>query len=100
MKDKKEYGPVDMLKELRENNEAHYPTKTAPPPRKPDRYNRNAGHPDWKGVGYIAHPANMELYPNIPPDFPPNTGMLGKDSDDACDEGYYIGVINTVDDMS
>ena len=100
MKDKKEYGPVDMLKELRENDEARYPTNTAPPPWKPDRYNRNAGHPDRKGVGYIAHPANVEPYPDIPPDFPPNTGMLGKDPEDAYDEGYYIGVINTADDMS
>ena len=32
MKDKKEYGPVDLLKELRENDEARYPANTAPPP--------------------------------------------------------------------
>ena len=51
-------------------------------------------------MGYITRPANVELYPDIPPDFPPNTGMLGKDPEDAYDEGYYIGVINTVDDMS
>ena len=100
MKDKKEYGPVDMLKELRENDEARYPTNTAPPLQKPDGYNQNASHPDRKGVGYIARPANVEPYPDIPPDFPPNTGMLGKDPEDAYDEGYYIGVINTADDMS
>ena len=29
MKDKKEYGTVDMLKELRENDEARYPANTA-----------------------------------------------------------------------
>ena len=100
MKDKKEYSPVDMLKELRENDEAHYPTNTAPPPQKPDGYNRNAGHLDWKEVGYIARPANVEPYPDIPPDFPPNTGMLRKDPEDAYDKGFYIGVINTMDDMS
>ena len=100
MKDKKEYGPVDMLKELRENDEARYPMNTAPPPWKSDGYNRNASHPDRKGVGYIARPANVEPYPDIPLDFPPNTGMLGKDPEDAYDEGYYIGVINTTDDMS
>ena len=86
MKDKREYSPVDMLKELRDNDEARYPTNTAPPPR--------------KGVGYIARPANVEPYPDIPPDLPPNTGMLGKDPKDAYNEGYYIGVINTADDMS
>ena len=100
MKDKKEYGPVDMLKELRENDEARYPANTAPPPWKLDRYNQNAGHLDRKGVGYIACPANMEPYPDVPPDFPPNTGMLGKDPEDGYDDGYYIGVINTADDMS
>ena len=46
MKDKREYGPVDMLKELRENDEARYPANTAHRPGKPDGYGRNAGHPD------------------------------------------------------
>ena len=32
MKDKKEYGPVDMLRELRENDGARYPANTAPNP--------------------------------------------------------------------
>ena len=100
MKDKKEYSPVDMLKELRENDEARYPTNTAPPHRKPDGYHRNVGHLDRKGVGYIARPANVEPYPDSPPDFPPNTGLLGKDPEDAYDSGYYIGVINTADEMS
>ena len=27
-------------------------------------------------------------------------GVLGKDPEDAYDEGYYIGVINTADEMS
>ena len=42
----------------------------------------------------------MEPYPDIPPDFQPNTGLLGKDPEDAYDSAYYIGVINTADDMS
>ena len=56
MKDKREYGPVDMLKELRENEEARYPANTAHRPRKTDGYGRNACHPDQKGLGYIAVP--------------------------------------------
>ena len=100
MKDKREYGPVDMLKELRENDEARYPANTAHRPVKPDGYGRNAGHPDRKGLGYIAHPTNMQPYPDVPQDFVPNTGVLGKDPEDAYDEGYYIGVINTADEMS
>ena len=100
MKDKREYGPVDMLKELMENDEARYPANTAHRPGKRDGYGRNAGHPDRKGVGYIARPTNVELYPDVPQDFAPNTGVLGKDPEDACDEGYYIGVINMADEMS
>ena len=91
MTDKREYGPVDMLKELRENAEACYTTNAAHGPGKPDGYGRNAGHPDRKGVGYIAHPTNVEPYPDVPQDFALNT-------EDAYDEGYYIGVINTADE--
>ena len=100
MKDKREYSPVDMLKELRENDEARYPANTTHHPGKPDGYGQNAGHPDRKGLGYIAHPTNVEPYPDAPQDFVPNTGMLGKDPEDVYDEGYYIGVINTADEMS
>ena len=100
MKDKREYGPVDMLKELRENDEALYPSNTAHRPGKLDGYGWNTGHLDRKGLGYIAHPTNMEPYPDIPQEFVPNTGVLGKDLEDAYNEGYYIGVINTADEMS
>ena len=78
MKDKREYSPVELsiwyLAELRENDEARYPANTANRPGKPDGYGRNASHPDRKGLGYIAY--------------------------DAYDEGYYIRVINTADEMS
>ena len=100
MKDKREYGPVDMLKQLRENDEAHYPANTAHCPGKPDGYGRNAGHPHQKGLGYIACPTNVEPYPDVPQDFIPDMGVLSKDPEDAYDKGYYIGVINTADEMS
>ena len=100
MKDKREYGAIDMLKELRENDEARYPANTAHHPGKPDSYSRNAGHLDRKGLGYIACPTNVEPYSDIPQDFVPDTGVLGMDPEDAYNEGYYIGVINTADEMS
>ena len=59
MKDKREYGLVGMLKELRENDEARYPANTAYYPGKPDGYGWNAGHLDRKGVGYIARSTNV-----------------------------------------
>ena len=42
----------------------------------------------------------MDPYPDVPQDFVPDMGVLGKDLEDAYDEGYYIGVINTADEMS
>ena len=100
MKDKKEYGPVDMLKELRENDEAQYPVNTVHRSRKTDSYNRNAGPPDRRKGGYIARVANVEPYPNTPPDVGPGQLPFGKDPEEAYDEGYYIGVVNTADEMS
>ena len=100
MKDKKEYSPVDMLKELRENDKARYPTNAAHRPGKTDGYSRNAGHPDRKEVGFIDDPTNVEPYPDIPQDFDPDTGVLGKDPEEANDKGYYIGLINTADEIS
>ena len=74
---------MDMLKELRENDEARYPANTAHRPGKPEGYGRNASHLDQKGLGYIAHPTNVEPYPDVPQDFVPNTGVLGKDPEGA-----------------
>ena len=81
MKDKKEYGPVDMLKELRENDEARYPANTA----------HRTGKADRKGVGFIARPANVDAYGDCPQDSNPATGMLSQIPEEAYDEGYYIG---------
>ena len=103
IKNKKEYGPVDMLKELRENDEndeARYPVNTMHRPRKMDGDDRNAGHPDRRKRGYIAHVANVEPYPDTPPDVGPGQLPFGKDPEEAYDEGYYIGVVNTADEMS
>ena len=100
MKDKKEYGPVDMLKELRENDEARYPVNTAHRSGKTDGYDRNAGHPDRRKGGYIARVANVEPYSDNPQDVGPGQLPFGKDPEEAYDKGYYIGVVNTADEMS
>ena len=93
MKYKKEYGPMDMLKELRENDKARYPANTAHRPGKMDGYDRNAEHPDRKRGGYIARAANVEPYPDTHLD-------VGKDPEEAYDKGYYIGVVNTANEMN
>ena len=42
----------------------------------------------------------MEPYPNTPPDVTPGQLPFGKDPEEAYDEGYYIGIVNTADEMS
>ena len=42
----------------------------------------------------------MEPYPDTPPDVGPGQLLFGKDLEEAYDEGYYIGVVNTADEMS
>ena len=65
-----------------------------------DGYNWNAGHPDRKREGYIARVANVEPYPDAHPDVGSGQLLFDKDPEEAYDEGYYIGVINTADEMS
>ena len=89
-----------MLNELRENNKARYPVNTAHRSGKTDGYDWNAGHPDWRKGGYIAHVANVEPYPDTPLDVSPGQLPFGKDLEEAYEEGYYIGVVNTADEMS
>ena len=69
-------------------------------PRKLDGYDRNAGHPDRKRGDYIACVANVEPYPDTQPDIGSGQFPFGKEPKEAYDEGYYIGVINTADEMS
>ena len=89
-----------MLNELRENNKARYPVNTAHRSGKTDGYDWNAGHPDRRKGGYIAHVANVEPYPDTPLDVSPGQLPFGKDLEEAYEEGYYIGVVNTADEMS
>ena len=52
MKDKKEYNPVDMLKELREHEEARYPANTSYCP-KSDGHDQTSGQADRnKRIGF------------------------------------------------
>ena len=40
MKDHDQYGPVQMLKEIREQEDSHYPLNTMPKPHSQDNYNK------------------------------------------------------------
>ena len=97
MKDKIEYDPVDMLKELRQHEEAHYPANTSYH-SKSDGHDRNSGQTDRnKRVGYTVRAANVEPKPESESDREPQAE--GESLESAYDDGYYIGVINTADEL-
>ena len=48
MKDRDQYGPVQMLKEIREQEDSHYPVNTTPKPMNMDNQNKNTTHYDRK----------------------------------------------------
>ena len=52
MKDRDQYGPVQMLKEIREQEDSHYPANTMPKPHKQDNHNKNANHYGGKRPSY------------------------------------------------
>ena len=52
MKDRDQYGPAQMLKEIREQEDSHYPANTMPKPHNQDNHNKNANHYSRKGPTY------------------------------------------------
>ena len=52
MKDRDQYGLVQMLKEIREQEESHYPANTTPKPHNQDNHNKNANHYGGKNPSY------------------------------------------------
>ena len=97
MKDKKEYDPMDILKELRSHEEARYPANTSYHP-KTDGNDWNSGQGNHnKCVGYTVWAANVEPKEESPQESDPEPPR--ENPEDAYDDGYYIGVINTVDEL-
>ena len=52
MKDRDQYGPAQMLKEIREQEDSHYLANTMPNPHNQDNHNKNANHYGGKGPTY------------------------------------------------
>ena len=52
MKDPDQYGPAQMLKEIREQEDSHYPANTTPKPHHHDNTNKNPTHYGGKGSPY------------------------------------------------
>ena len=98
MKDRDQYGPAQMLKEIREQEDSHYLANTTPKPHNQDNQNKNANHYGGKGPTYdktqtyaVRHtevhlPEPEQEEPDLPPVPRFNPGEV-------YDEGYYIAVI-------
>ena len=52
MKDRDQYGPAQMLKEIREQEDSRYPANTMPKPHNQDNHNKNMNHYGGKGPMY------------------------------------------------
>ena len=52
MKDRDQYGPAQMLKEIREQEDSRYPANTTPKPHNQDNHNKNTNHYGGKGPTY------------------------------------------------
>ena len=103
MKDRDQYGLVQMLKEIREQEDSRYPANTMPKPHSQDSHNKNTSHYSGKGPMYdktrmyaIRHTDVHLLEPEQgEPDSPSAPEF---DPGEVYDEGYYITVIAMADE--
>ena len=103
MKDCDQYGPAQMLKEIREQEDSRYPANTTPKPHNQDNHNKNANHYSGKNPLYdktrtfaVRH-TDVQL-PN--PDQDELDSSLSSEFDvgEVYDEGYYVAMITMADE--
>ena len=103
MKDRDQYGPAQMLKEIWEQEDSRYLANTSPKPQNQDTHNKNTNHYGGKGPSYektwayaIRH-TDMHL-PNPEPDEPDSPPVPESEVGEVYDEGYYVAVIAMADE--
>ena len=103
MKDRDQYGLAQMLKEIREQEDSHYPANTLLKPQNQDTHNKNMNHYGGKGPSYektrayaIRH-TDVHL-PNPEPDEPDSPLVPKFEVGEVYDEGYYVAVIAMADE--
>ena len=102
MKDQDQYGLAQMLKEIREQEDSHYPANTTPKPHSHDNVNKNTTHYGGKGSLYDEARAYMVRHTDVQlpdpeqeePNPPPNCEI---DLAELYDEGY-VAIINMVNE--
>ena len=103
MKDRDQYGPAQMLKEIREQEDSRYLANTLPKPQNRDTHNKNTNHYGGKGPSYektrayaVRH-TDVHL-PNPEPDEPNSPLVPEFEAGEVYDEGYYVAIIAMADE--
>ena len=98
MKDREQYGPAQMLKEIWEQEDSHYLANTSPKPHHTDsgikntsHYNKNSTYD--KPRAYTVRHTDVQI-PDQGGDEPDLSPTNDIDPDEIYNEGYYIAVIN------
>ena len=98
MKDCEQYGPAQMLREIREQEDSRYPANTSPKPHHTDGNNKNTSHYNKnltydKPRVYTVRHTDVQI-PDQRGDEPDLSPTNDIDPDEIYDEGYYVAVIN------
>ena len=99
MKDRDQYKPAQMLKEIWEQEDSHYPANTMPKPHNHDNTNKNPTHYGGKGSPYDKHRTYTVRHTDVQlpdpdqdePTLPPSCDI---DPDEIYNDGYYVAIIN------
>ena len=103
MKDRDQYGPAQMLKEIREQEDSHYPANTTLKPHNQDSHNKSTSHYSGKSPTYdktrtyaVRH---TEVHLPEPEQGEPDSSSAPEfDPGEVYDEGYYVTVIAMADE--
>ena len=104
MKDREQYGPAQMLKEIWEQEDSRYPANTSPKPHHTDSGNKNTSHYNKNSTynkprAYTVRHTDVQILDQggDEPDPSPTNEI---DPDEIYDEGYYVAVINTANEAN
>ena len=103
IKDRDQYGPAQMLKEIWEQD-SRYPVNTTLKPHSKDNRNKNMTHyggkssPYEKTQTYAVSHTDVQL-PDLEPDEPDPPLNCQFDAGEVYDEGYYVAIIAMADEV-
>ena len=102
MKDREQYGPAQMLREIWEQEDSRYPANTSPKPHHTDSGNKNASHYNKNSMYdkprvYTVRHTDVQI-PDKRGDKPDLSPTNDIDPVEIYDEGYYVAVINTANE--